>query len=247
MYQNKVLVNIEQNLTSEEKATARKNIGAYNPSDGRLRLLNDEGAIFGDFSADQSDNTDITISRELLDVYSKSEVDDKIPGKMTLVSLGSSIYRSAPIIDTQTSGTVLSDLGNIPNPIQLDAGKTYLIQPSVVGTGDYTLARTHNQSNRFSIELQLAEDDITTESHAIFGTTIPIAVTQFMLNTTHGSNQAGYRFITTIGSHPILYTPNTAKTFTKIVVVNNGNVLGGDGSTRCWMDFQLGSLIITEV
>lgn len=62
---------------------------------------------------------------------------------LTIVSLGSNIYSSAPIIDTQSSGTVLDDLRNIPNPIQLDAGKTYLIQPSAVETSDYTLAKTY--------------------------------------------------------------------------------------------------------
>lgn len=246
-YQNKVLVNIEQNLTAAEKATARKNIGAYNPSDGTIRLLNDNGAIIGDFTVDQADNKDITISRDSLDVYSKAQVDAKIPGKMTSTDLGTNIYSTAPFMNTQSSGVVLADLGNIPNPIQLEAGKTYLIQPSVVGTADYTLAKTHSQSNRFSVELLLVEADVTEGSRAIFGRNIPIAVTQFYLRAANGSNQAGYRFITAIGSHSLLYTPDTDKTFTKIVVASNSNVLGGDGTTRCYMDFQLGSLIITEV
>lgn len=242
-YQNKIVCNIEQNLTAEEKATARRNIGAYNPSDGTIRLLNDEGAIIGDFTVDQADNKDITISRESLDVYSKSEVDAKIPGKMTVVSLGSGIYTAAPFMNTQQSTAVLDDLGNIPNPIQLDAGKTYLIQPSVVGTADYTLARTQSTTSRFSLQLSLAEED----GPYYFGGVIPIASTQFDLRPARGSNQAGYRFITPIGSHSLLFTPDTDKTFTKIILVANGNVLGGNGSTRCWMDFQLGSLIITEV
>ena len=246
-YQNKVLVNIDQNLSAAEKATARNNIGAYNPSDGTIRLLNDNGAIIGDFTVDQADNKDITISRDLLDVYSKNEVDAKMPGKMTVVNLGYNIFQSAPTMDTQSSGSVLSDLGNIPNPIQLDAGKTYLIQPSVVGTADYTLGKTHSGSARFSLEVRLAEADVTEGTWGLLGKAIPIAVTQFNLKSAHNTNQAGYRFITAIGSQPLLFTPDTDKTFTKIIVVNDGNVLGGDGSTRCWMDFQLGSLIITEV
>lgn len=245
--QNKIVFNIEQNLTAVEKATARKNIGAYNPSDGTIRLLNDNGTIIGDFTTDQADNKDITISRDSLDVYSKSEVDAKIPGKMTVVDLGTSIFSAAPFMNSQTSGVILSDLGNIPNPIQLEAGKTYLIQPTVVGTADYTLGATHNRTSRFSVELQLVEADVTEGSLSIFGRCVPIAATQFYLRTTNGSNEAGYRFITTIGSHSLLYTPATDKTFTKIVATTNGNVLGGDGSTRCYMDFRLGSLIITEV
>lgn len=47
-------------------------------NDANIRLLNDEGAIIGDFTADQADNKDIFITREKLGVYSKSEVDAKI-------------------------------------------------------------------------------------------------------------------------------------------------------------------------
>ena len=326
--QNKIVFNIEQNLTAKEKATARKNIGVYNPSDGTIRLLNDEGDIIGDFTVDQANNKDIFIKRNMLGVYSKSEVDAKItpsipislavaPGvsgaasavtftkdssglqqgsinvntpdfsgtlytvpsyngddvdklltvkfneirrtyyldwvetdskpKMITNFLGSSIYQSSPIMSHQSSGTVLSDLGNIPNPIQLDAGKTYLIQPSVTGTADYTLGASYSGSARFNLKMVLAEEDVTTGSYALYSKVIPIAGTQFNLKSANGSNEAGYRFITAIGSQSLLYTPQTDQTFTKIILMNDGNILGGDGSTRCWMDFQLGSLIITEV
>lgn len=297
-------------------------------NDANIRLLNDEGAIIGDFTADQADNKDIFITREKLGVYSKSEVDAKItpsipislavaPGvtgsasavtftkdsqgvqqgsitvntpdfsgtlytvpsynaadvdkllavkfneirrtyyldwaesnskpKMTTTFLGSNIYQSSPVMGSQSSGTVLSDLGNIPNPIQLDAGKTYLIQPSVTGTADYTLGASYSGSARFSLEMVLAEEDVTTSSYALHGKVIPIARVQFNLKSANGSNQTGYRFTNVIGSQSLLFTPQTDQTFTKIILMNEGNVLGGDGSARCWMDFTLGSLIITEV
>lgn len=297
-------------------------------NDANIRLLNDEGAIIGDFTADQADNKDIFITREKLGVYSKSEVDAKItpsipislavaPGvtgsanavtftkdssglqqgsitvntpdfsgtlytlpdyngddvdkllavkfnatrgtyyldwvetdskpKMTTTFLGSSIYQSAPTMGVQSSGTVLSVLGNIPNAIQLDAGKTYLIQPSVTGTADYTLGASYSGSARFSLEMVLAEEDVTTSSYALHGKVIPIARVQFNLKSANGSNQVGYRFTNVIGSQSLLFTPQTDQTFTKIILMNEGNVLGGNESTKCWMDFTLGSLIITEV
>lgn len=167
--------------------------------------------------------------------------------KTTTTFLGSNIYQASPTMDAQSSGTVLSILGNIPNAIQLEAGKTYLIQPSVVGTADYTLGASSGRSARFSLEMWLAEEDVTESSAGLYGKAIPIAATQFNLKTANGSDQAGYRFITAIGSQSVLYTPPTDQTFTKIVLANNGNVLGGNGSTKCWMDFKLGLLIITEV
>lgn len=297
-------------------------------NDANIRLLNDEGTIIGDFTADQAVNKDIFITREKLGVYSKSEVDAKITPsipislavapnvtgsatavtftkdssglqqgsinvttpdfngtlytvpsyngddvdkllavkfnatrgtyyldwvetdskpKMTTTFLGSNIYQSAPTMGVQQSGTVLSVLGNIPNPIQLDAGKTYLIQPSVTGTADYTLGASYSGSARFSLQIVLAEEDVTTSSYALFGKVIPIAKVQFNLKSTNGSNQTGYRFTNVIGSQSLLFTPQTDQTFTKIIVMNEGNVLGGNESTKCWMDFTLGTVIITEV
>lgn len=297
-------------------------------NDANIRLLNDEGTIIGDFTADQAVNKDIFITREKLGVYSKSEVDAKITPsipislavapnvtgsatavtftkdssglqqgsinvttpdfngtlytvpsyngddvdkllavkfnatrgtyyldwvetdskpKMTTTFLGSNIYQSAPTMGVQQSGTVLSVLGNIPNPIQLDAGKTYLIQPSVTGTADYTLGASYSGSARFSLQIVLAEEDVTTSSYALFGKVIPIAKVQFNLKSTNGSNQTGYRFTNVIGSQSLLFTPQTDQTFTKIIVMNEGNVLGGNESTKCWMDFTLGTVIIVEV
>ena len=305
-------------------------------NDATIRLLNEEGAFIASFTADQANDRDIYITRDILGVYSKSEVDAKItaitppiptppipislavaPGvtgsatavtftqdshgvqqgsiivntrdftgtlytvpsynsedldkvltvkfnedtrkyyldwsesnskpRMTTTFLGSSIYQSAPVMDSQSSSTVLSDLGNIPDPIHLDAGKTYLIQPSVLGTADYTLGASYGGSARFRLDLALAEADVTTGSHLLEGKAITIGSTQFNLKAANGSNQAGYRFITAIGSQSFLYTPERDQSFTKIILMNDGNVLGGDGSARCWMDFTLGSLIISDV
>lgn len=291
-----------------------------------IRLLNDAGTVIGDFTVDQAVNKDIVITRDLLDVYSKSQVDAKIPStipmtltvapgfsdspnrvtfisdlsgiqqgsiyintpsfsntlytvpgygtadveksltvkydetketyylawndnkpKMTVIDLGNSIYYSSPKMAGQSSGTVLSVLGNIPKPIQLSAGKTYLIQPSVIGTSDYTLATSYNGDARFSLEIKLAEADVTEGSFARLEKVVSIAKSQFYLDDIKGSNLAGYRFITPIGSPSLLFTPKTDLTFTKLIIMNSGNVLGGNGSTKCWMDFVLGSLVITEV
>ncbi|MCF0115662.1 MAG: hypothetical protein HUJ56_09925, partial [Erysipelotrichaceae bacterium] len=288
-------------------------------NDGTTRLLNDEGTVIGDFTADQASNKDITISRDVLDVYSKAQVDAKTipisfsvaPGvsgsanavsfirdisglqqgsidistpdfsstlytipsyndnnvnkllavkynetrgtyyldwveakpKIIAVALGNNIYQAAPYLNnTQTSRTLITDFGSIPTPISLTAGKTYIIQPSVVGTADYTLA-IDDRSSRFSLDLLLVEAD----SQLTYGNFVPIATTQFNLKSTNGSNLAGYRFISPIGSNALTYTPDTDKTFTKIVLSNDGNVLGSNGTTRCYMDFVLGSVVITEV
>ena len=243
-YQNKVLVNIEQNLSPNEKATARKNIGAYNPSDGTVRLLNDNGAIIGDFTVDQADNKDITISRDLLDVYSKSEVDAKIPGKMTVVSLGNSIYEANPVLSGQSNLALQYNIGTIPNSIQLDANKTYLIQPSVFGTAEYTTQIPATQQARFELDFLLIP-----ESNWSFTNSIRIARVQFNCKNSKGSANAGYHFNVTIGSNSYLFTPSNDIVLSKVLIVNIGYILGTDSTNtaRCFMDFNLGSLIITEV
>lgn len=244
MLQNKVLTNIEQNLSEQEKSTARKNIGVYNPGDGRLRLLNDDGAIIGDFTADQDDNTDITISRELLDVYSTSQVDAKIPHKPVVFNLGTSIYEANPLLSGESNSSLQYVIGTIPNSIQLDANKTYLIQPNVFGTAEYTMQVNAPQQARFSLRFYLIP-----ESGWVYSDSICIADAQFNCKNSKGSANAGYHFNVTIGSNNSLYTPSHDIIFSKVIIVNSGNILGTSSSNegRCFMDFNLGSLVITEM
>ena len=271
-----VLWTADQGLGEEEKAQARKNIGLDSVGDN-VKFSNTMNGVDLSNADLKIETTKITTPQtiQFYKLHIKNEYNSEqdfalVPldaqggflykmeegpivakeidtgSEVKAYNLGTSIYNSKITLSGQSSGTPLSSSSSSTSEtVTLTAGKKYLITPSCYGSSEYTTTVNDDSTHRWSVEILLTDSNYNTT----WNQSITLAHAQYYVEKDKGSRYSDYHFSVPITPMVSIIQPSTDLELNKIVIRNNGNVLGCNSShtTKLFMDFDLGYVLIQEI